>query len=254
MRRKLYIINNGMKDLRGHYFETSVSIAEASKSLGLHAVLAAHVNCPSDIVPDGLEFHAAFTTDHWMAEPPPPQPDLGGLRCDPNLLASNTIEELIAGRIGFKEYLEARFHPEDGLTHGFATRLDRATPAALSGRARMKRLAKAVVPPVFLSSRPLFKRMLRQLVPPFAWNRLKAVVGRRRHSEAQGAPPPSNRSEFLLTKIGTPQEYDYSIRFQQDLERLLLPDRLHGRGPCLSADGARTRAVRDPGIAVSMAR
>jgi hypothetical protein len=33
MKPKLYIINNGLKDLRGHYYETSVSIAEASLSM-----------------------------------------------------------------------------------------------------------------------------------------------------------------------------------------------------------------------------
>ena len=82
MSRKLYIINNGLKDLRGHYFETSVSIAEASRSLGLRPVLAVHITCPRDLAPDGIEFHPVFTTDHWLAQAPLPQPDLHGFRGD----------------------------------------------------------------------------------------------------------------------------------------------------------------------------
>ena len=105
---KLYIINNGLKDLRGHYFETSVAVAEASQSLGLHAILAAHVTCPCDIVPEGLDFHGAFTTDHWMAHPPSAQPDLHGLRGELTRLAAHSIEDLMAGKIRFDEYLEAR--------------------------------------------------------------------------------------------------------------------------------------------------
>ena len=112
MKPKLYIINNGLKDLRGHYHETSVSIAEASLSMRLHPVLAAHVTCPSDIVPAGLEFHAAFTTDHWMTEAPPPQADLRGLRGELTPLLSHSIEALADGKIGFEEYLRARFFPD----------------------------------------------------------------------------------------------------------------------------------------------
>ena len=107
MERKLYIINNGLKDLRGHYFETSVSIAEAGRSVGLLPVLAAHVTCPRDIVPDGLEFHAAFTTDHWMiaasaALSPTPRP------AGPSwpIVAANSIEALRSGvRSDFDDYL-----------------------------------------------------------------------------------------------------------------------------------------------------
>ncbi len=66
MQSKLYLINNGLKDLLGHFYETALAIAEAARDAGLKPVLAAHVSCPAAIVPDWLDFHADFTTDHWM--------------------------------------------------------------------------------------------------------------------------------------------------------------------------------------------
>jgi hypothetical protein len=65
---KLYLINNGLKDLRGHYFETSVAVAEAARAQGLEPILAAHRSCPTDLVPGWLPFHPVFSTDHWMTE------------------------------------------------------------------------------------------------------------------------------------------------------------------------------------------
>jgi hypothetical protein len=79
MMPKLIIINNGLKDLRGHYFETSVSIAEAARRLGYRPILAAHVTCQRGIMPDWLEFYPLFCTDHWMNDPPAPAPDLPGI-------------------------------------------------------------------------------------------------------------------------------------------------------------------------------
>jgi hypothetical protein len=222
MRRKLYIINNGMKDLRGHYYETSVSIAEASRAAGLQPILAAHVKCPGDIVPPGLEFYPALTTDHWMMEPPPAQPDLAGLRCDRALLASNTINDLIDGRIGFKEYVEARFVRDAGSA---AAGKPEINPRSTRPRRRtqIKRVAKAILPPVLLKGRHLVKPALRQLTPPIAWDHLKTLLAMTRrpddHSGSASSSP--HRSEVLLTRAGTPQEYAYSQRFQQDLERLL---------------------------------
>jgi glycosyltransferase involved in cell wall biosynthesis len=221
MRRKLYIINNGLKDLRGHYFETSVSIAEASRSLGLAPVLAANIACPSQIVPDGLEFHAAFTTDHWMSHPPPSQPDLAGLRADPTALASNTIEDLIDGRIRFEDYLDARFLPEAHLLPEATHRLEIAQAASAARRARIKNVAKAIIPPGVLKLRPGLKRVLRQLIPPFAWSRLRTFATLPRHPAAEGSAAPTDRLEILLTNAGARREYEYAIRFRQDLQRLL---------------------------------
>lgn len=71
MKRKLYIVNNGLKDLRGHYFETAVSIAEAARDLGWQPLLGAHQTCPRDLAPDWLPVFPVFGTDHWMSIPLP---------------------------------------------------------------------------------------------------------------------------------------------------------------------------------------
>ena len=66
MGNKFYIINNGLKDLYGHYFETAVSVAEAARDLGWTPLLATHYTCPKDLVPSWLAFHPVLHTDHWM--------------------------------------------------------------------------------------------------------------------------------------------------------------------------------------------
>ena len=66
--RKFLLVNNGLRDQLGHYFETSVSVAEAARRAGFHPVLGAHVECRPDLVPDWLECHCVFRTDHWMWE------------------------------------------------------------------------------------------------------------------------------------------------------------------------------------------
>jgi hypothetical protein len=73
MQRKFLIVSNGLRDHLGHYFETSVSVAEAARRLGLHPVLAAHVECRADLLPNWLESHALFRTDHWGRTLPPRQ-------------------------------------------------------------------------------------------------------------------------------------------------------------------------------------
>ena len=79
MKRKFVILNNGLRDHRGHYFETSIAIAEAARRAGLHPILATHVDCRSDLLPMWLESYPMFCTDHWMSEPPADPPDLSGL-------------------------------------------------------------------------------------------------------------------------------------------------------------------------------
>ncbi len=87
MQTKLYLVNNGLKDLCGHFYETAVSIAEAARDAGLKPILAAHVSCPADIVPDWLEFHAHFSVDHWMHHP-------GADKCQ-TVHGSNRVRRLV---------------------------------------------------------------------------------------------------------------------------------------------------------------
>ena len=215
MERKLYIINNGLKDLRGHYFETSVSIVEACEEIGLHPVLGAHVSCPTDLVSDNLDFHAVFTTDHWMANPPPPQPQMFGLRGEIAPLLENPIEALRRGRIDFKDYLNARFEVDPEKPN---SRSDKQNRPTLSFRARVKPVAKAILPPALTSLYPLAKKTLRLSLPPFVWTRLRAA-----YRPATACPPAAkmNRVETLLDSVGCRHEHGYMLRFKEDLDRLL---------------------------------
>jgi hypothetical protein len=106
---KFFIINNGMKDLRGHYLETSVSIAEASAELGFRPILAAHASCHESAAPQEIEFHPVFTVDYWMAEPPLPSLERRGLRGQLRPLLQAPASRLLDGSLTFTEYLAARF-------------------------------------------------------------------------------------------------------------------------------------------------
>lgn len=67
---KFLVLSNGLRDQVGHYFETSVSVADAARRFGFRPILATHVECRCDIFPDWIETHALFHTDYWMREPP----------------------------------------------------------------------------------------------------------------------------------------------------------------------------------------
>ena len=106
--RKFYIINNGMKDLRGHYFETAVSIAQAAKDLGWHPILCAHSTCETGLTPDWLEFYPVFRTDHWMAGPAKPF-ETDEIQIDLLKYRSSNIENLKFGYATFEDYISSRF-------------------------------------------------------------------------------------------------------------------------------------------------
>lgn len=109
MKQKLVIVNNGLRDHLGHYFETSVALAEAARRAGLHPVLATHVDCRVDLLPPWLEAYPIFCTDHWMAQPPAEPPDLTGISHDPYHPDGNgplagrqsglSVRQFLAGRL-----------------------------------------------------------------------------------------------------------------------------------------------------------
>src|SRR5215469_16174820 len=70
-RPKFLVLSNGLRDQLGHYFETSISVAEAAVRAGFHPVLGTHVECRSDLLPEWLTSHALFRTDHWMWDKSP---------------------------------------------------------------------------------------------------------------------------------------------------------------------------------------
>src|SRR4051794_2744404 len=111
MATRMLIVHNGLRDLRGHYFETSVSTAEAAARAGLEPVLVGHATCPPELTPDWLDFLPWCRTDHWMNDPPAAGFAASGLRLDPAAQNRATIDAVLAGKVGLREYLEARFEP-----------------------------------------------------------------------------------------------------------------------------------------------
>jgi len=65
MKRRFIIINNGMGEVRGHFFETAVSVAEAARDRGFRVALATHVNWADLDTPEWLDHYPIFTVDHW---------------------------------------------------------------------------------------------------------------------------------------------------------------------------------------------
>jgi glycosyltransferase involved in cell wall biosynthesis len=114
---KFIIVNNGLKDQLGHYFETSVSVAEAARALGLKPILATHATCSLDFIPDWLDAYPLFCADHWMSDPPPPAPPIRGMRADPYAQCNLTIDQVRAGKVTVEEYLKAHIEfPSDAAT------------------------------------------------------------------------------------------------------------------------------------------
>ncbi len=191
MTPKLLIVNNGLKDLCGHYFETSISIAEAARRLAYRPLLATHATCQVGIVPDWLECYPLFCTDHWMLQPPTPAPDLGGLRCDFAALSRITMAAVRRGEMTLHDYLLARFEepelPQLPLQRTLRTAaksvLRRCLPWSLRARLRgAYRLLKPLLPPAVAERDPL---------------------------------------EISLCAIDAEREFHYTHAFRRDLERLL---------------------------------
>ncbi len=220
MGAKFIVVNNGLKDLRGHYFETSVSVAEAARNLGLHPILAAHVTCPARLIPSWLEFYPLFCTDHWMIEPAPAPPDLGGIRGDPAALARAPLD----GPESVGEYLRARFEP---------VAFPEAPPAPPRGaKALLKALLRGAVPPALVPPlRELWRnksaavsfarRALRAGLPPAVFRALRALTRRPRPQIAAVPSMPADPLALWLARAGAAAEFGHMSAFQRDLMRLL---------------------------------
>lgn len=111
MKQQLIIVNNALRDLRGHYFETSISLAEAAAQAGLHPVLATHVDCPAHLFPDWLEVYPVFTTDHWMSGPPAAPPDVAGLHIDPYSRRHISADDVRGNGATVLDFVMDRFLP-----------------------------------------------------------------------------------------------------------------------------------------------
>lgn len=67
--RQLLIVANGLREQSGHYFETTVALAEAARRFDCRPVVGAHVDCPASLLPAELESFPIFRTDYWMRPP-----------------------------------------------------------------------------------------------------------------------------------------------------------------------------------------
>ena len=174
MRSKFIIVNNGMTGLRGHYYETGVSIAQEAQKRGLRTAMAAHVSCDTTALPNGLDFFPLFRVDHWGQKVATEVPGLYGLRGSLRALRDTTIEDVLEGRATMEQYLLARFEPLDGTQHG---------SHSVFRRALIKHLAKRVLPPILahpvrwlVRRRHFGRQFVRSLIPPFLLDRLRPVL------------------------------------------------------------------------------
>ena len=176
---KFYIINNGMKDLRGHYFETAISIAEAAKDMGWHPILAGHATCELGMIPEWLEFYPVFRTDHWMASKIEDQSHIETLI---NFAEYHkvSIEQVKAGKATFQEFINSRFYirPELNawnivpLKQTFFSRITHRIKEVYNndGLAKLlflflKKIFREFCPPIFL-------KLLKKVLSPFLKKRM----------------------------------------------------------------------------------
>jgi glycosyltransferase involved in cell wall biosynthesis len=244
----MLIVNNGLMDLRGHYFETSVSTAEAAVRAKLDTVLVGHATCPPEIIPEWLEFLPLCRTDHWMAGPPAAGFPASGLRGDLAAQSRTTIDAVLAGKVGLREFLEARFEPQPVSAPIPAQTGTAAEPPRprTPMRVHVKRAMRSATPPLLWSAgrwvylrRHFAVAVVKAVLPPFLYRGartfLRQALGRDPRPTPAAAPAPAPpavapKDPFLvrLERAGFGHEYDNVNLYQQDLEAVLA---LVGLGP-----------------------
>jgi len=105
MRPKFIIVNNGMTGLRGHYFETGVSIAREAEKRFFETLMATHVTCDVTDLPADSRVYPLFRVDHWGTKVSPNAPSAYGLRGSASALLQTTIEDVVEGRLTTEHYL-----------------------------------------------------------------------------------------------------------------------------------------------------
>ncbi|HXT60297.1 MAG TPA: glycosyltransferase [Pirellulales bacterium] len=228
MKRKFVILNNGLRDHRGHYFETSISIAEAARRAGLHPVLATHVDCRTDLLPAWLETYPIFCTDHWMSEPPAAPPDLNGVALDPYACPAEAAPSL-ASRLLRRSWWACR------------------KAAWLAERSVYYLLPPLVYDGLELAARLGIPRILRPEPRARVTGRARQIMHRLKHGAAApplhfgsclpetarslGHPferPFTSRALQALQPLNLAGELEHALIFKRDLERLLA---IAGVGP-----------------------
>lgn len=219
MSNKIIIVSNGLRNLCGHYYETSISLAEAARRAGWHPVLATHVECRRELLPDWLECYPIFRTDHWMDGPPAEGPAVADLSHDLYLAPwQRSLRRLVVG------YRTLGWAAERGAYY--------LLPPVCHASGRW--LAKWLVP-----------RVLRREYRPHLWGRGRQMLARWRGAPAfsavDAAPsgPCTARAYETATERpfiaealaalrteGLEHELEHGLIFKQDLERLLAISRV----------------------------
>lgn len=211
MPNQFIILNNGLRDHRGHYFETSLSVAEAARRAGWRPVLAAHVDCRADLLPDWVEAYPIFRTDHWMDQPPA---DLGSDAPDlPQSQLRQTLRQAWrCCRKGAWAGERAAFYLLPPAIYDSGRWLARWCIPRILRREHRSRIRARLA--------PLARRLLRPGPPdelglgpcaPYIQRALAEPDHARQVAEALAA----------LRPHGQAQELEYGLIFLEDLERLL---------------------------------
>ncbi len=106
MSRQFIIVNNGMMEMRGHYFETAISTAEAARDAGFRPLLAVHESCPVDALPSWLDCLPLFRVDHWGGNARFHPLERHGIRGDRAAMLNAPIDV-----VSVVDYLKARYDP-----------------------------------------------------------------------------------------------------------------------------------------------
>ena len=242
MKSKFIIVNNGMTGLRGHYFETGVSIAREAQKRSYETAMATHVACDvTALIPD-LGLYPLFRVDHWGHKVAKDVPGLSELRGSLGALRGTRIENVIGGGAAIEQHLLSRFEPP----HVAVAADTNATAGTIpmSRRARIKHVAKRILPPLaahslrwLIRNRHRIKQIVRSMVPPFLYDSLKRMVRGPIPIEHSGAVsarsdltsegPLSSDSQIemylekALCRIDAGREIELWPVFLRDLDRLL---------------------------------
>ena len=106
MPRQFIIVNNGMTEMRGHYLETALSIAEAARDAGFRPFLAVHESCLVTGLPSWLDCSPLFRVDHWGSNAKFHPLERNGIRGERAAMLDAPID-----KVSLTEYLKARYDP-----------------------------------------------------------------------------------------------------------------------------------------------
>ncbi|HET6882011.1 MAG TPA: hypothetical protein VFI31_17725 [Pirellulales bacterium] len=210
---KVLVLTNGLRDQLGHYYETSVSVADAARKLGFRPILATHVDCRRELLPFWLETHSLFHTDHWMREAPAPEASIDG--------GAPALRQALGRGCG-KAYRTCRratwlaerslYYLLPPLWYDLLRFTRYACVPRIASREACGRLAAKLRRSYLGYCDPERARLYEQAAP---WPRIVQAIA------APSASPKLLEAAERLLPLGLGQELDYALWFYEDLERFL---------------------------------